>query len=286
MVKIKENDLLENSTIDDEILEVLKHKKLMSNHQEMLMSILNENYTGMLSDNAFRDLSHLLKMYEYKNDFGYVYFLKSNYTGLTKIGYTLNLKKRLSDFKRDFVNMIGIDPEFELIALFMSHKKVIGRLEKEMHSMYKEKRIRGEWFNLELGDVCEAMDLSESTMFEEVDDVFVAINDYYDWHLFEDIDRNQTLYNANINVFEESHYNENGKFKGDYVDNTYFRLIKFTKEDNVKFQVTDYWCGDLGEKRVYTYPNDDTRELININTLKRKVFNEKEIRDTLSILKS
>lgn len=78
MVKIKENDLLENSTIDDEILEVLKHKKLMSNHQEMLMSILNENYTGMLSDNAFRDLSHLLKMYEYKNDFGYVYFLKSN----------------------------------------------------------------------------------------------------------------------------------------------------------------------------------------------------------------
>lgn len=71
---------------------------------------------------------------------GHVYILKSNATGLYKIGCTRNLKRRLNEFKTG-------SPE-ALILESSCRTKDMYESEKMLHEKYNAYRIRGEWFEL------------------------------------------------------------------------------------------------------------------------------------------
>lgn len=75
---------------------------------------------------------------------GYVYLMKNNRNGYTKIGFT----KNEPSFREK--TLASEDPDIELIhstyGLTMGH-------EKKLHDMFSEKRLRGEWFDLGEGDI-------------------------------------------------------------------------------------------------------------------------------------
>ena len=71
-----------------------------------------------------------------------VYFAKSN--GLYKIGVTRNIEKRMS-------SLSVAAPYIKLIHVI--HTEHIYALEKYYHNYFREKRTRGEWFQLSEQDI-------------------------------------------------------------------------------------------------------------------------------------
>lgn len=71
---------------------------------------------------------------------GQVYILRSNSTGLHKIGCTRNLKRRMREFKTG-------SPE-PLVLVASCYSKDMYESEKILHEKYHAYRIRGEWFEL------------------------------------------------------------------------------------------------------------------------------------------
>lgn len=89
--------------------------------------------------------SELKLLYNQTNDikhrsslFTYVYVIKCNKTGLHKIGRSINPDYREKTIRSENleVSQVFISP--------MTHPSK----EKDLHKYFKEKRIRGEWFNL------------------------------------------------------------------------------------------------------------------------------------------
>ena len=75
---------------------------------------------------------------------GYVYLMKNNRNGYTKIGFTTNEPS----FREK--TLASEDPDITLIhstyGLTMNH-------EKKLHDLFSEKRLRGEWFDLGDSDI-------------------------------------------------------------------------------------------------------------------------------------
>ncbi len=72
----------------------------------------------------------------------YVYLIVNNDSGYIKIGTSKNPKYREKTLHSQ-------EPKIYIVAKWRCNKKV----EKELHYKFKEKRIRGEWFNLQLIDL-------------------------------------------------------------------------------------------------------------------------------------
>lgn len=89
-----------------------------------------------------------------KPDFGFVYFIKSEYG--FKIGKTKNIDRRLSEF--------GVKLPFEVSLYGYIRTNNYNELELELHKLLKETRLNGEWFDLT--DYWDALDL------------FLEINEY------------------------------------------------------------------------------------------------------------
>ncbi len=63
------------------------------------------------------------------------YLMKDNHTGLYKIGYSINPKKREQTLQSE-------KPSISLVKIWNID------IEKKLHDLYKNYRVRGEWFNL------------------------------------------------------------------------------------------------------------------------------------------
>ena len=74
----------------------------------------------------------------------YIYLLKLSESGYYKIGYTNNINKRIKELST------GNAEEITLIAKYTS--KYYKQVENYLHNIYNFKRIRGEWFNLDIED--------------------------------------------------------------------------------------------------------------------------------------
>lgn len=72
---------------------------------------------------------------------GYVYLAMCGHTGLIKIGYTTDLKGRERTLKMS-------NP---LIDFFDTHEATL-QDEKALHLQFAERKVAGEWFNLEVND--------------------------------------------------------------------------------------------------------------------------------------
>lgn len=82
---------------------------------------------------------------------GYIYILKSQYG--YKIGKTISVPNR--------VYIFTIKLPFEVSVVYTARVYQYNNVEKALHEMYKDKNIRGEWFNLTDGDVDEIKKVCE-----------------------------------------------------------------------------------------------------------------------------
>lgn len=85
-----------------------------------------------------------------------VYFIK-NSLGRVKIGFTCNLKERLSTLR----NSSGDD--LEVLLTYSPKSQTVAQLEARLHSHYKKFRVMGEWFTLspcleEFESICKKLD--------------------------------------------------------------------------------------------------------------------------------
>lgn len=90
----------------------------------------------------------------------YIYIIKNEVTGLTKIGMTGNPKRRLKDL--DTGN--GVRLSYVLCEFVQN----CSTLENKLHNMYKDKREAGEWFHLSDSDIDD--------IAKEVDSWFLQYN--------------------------------------------------------------------------------------------------------------
>jgi hypothetical protein len=87
-------------------------------------------------------------------NFSYVYLMINTDTSLFKIGFSTNPKYRERTLHSQ-------EPSIHLIACWESDKKT----EKKLHEKFKQKRIRGEWFRLNLVELAELEKFMENHEF-------------------------------------------------------------------------------------------------------------------------
>lgn len=75
---------------------------------------------------------------------GYVYVLKSD-AGEYKIGRTNNIESRIKAHQSQY--------PFRVSILSIIKTDDMNKLESELHNLYENKQIKGEWFNLDENDV-------------------------------------------------------------------------------------------------------------------------------------
>lgn len=90
------------------------------------------------------DVRHLEKVFkgDDKKEDGYVYLMIDHNTKLYKIGWSKQPKVREKTLQSE-------QPKIELLKSFRTNKSS----ETELHRYFKDKRIRGEWFNLTPSDL-------------------------------------------------------------------------------------------------------------------------------------
>jgi hypothetical protein len=87
-----------------------------------------------------------------ENEITYVIFDSS--TNFFKIGKTTNLKKRLATMRTSNLNLHVV-----LTLYFVS--------EKCLHTLYKDRRIKREWFSLKFEDLKDIQELEENEKIRE-----------------------------------------------------------------------------------------------------------------------
>ena len=104
--------------------------------------------TEMLMDDAIRlkatkQLSLTLDTVEED----YLYIIENK--GVCKIGYSSNFKKRLNNYKTHLgdVNLVYLTKQYNCF-----------KLEGELHQSFEHKRMSGEWFDLDVDDILEAIE--------------------------------------------------------------------------------------------------------------------------------
>jgi hypothetical protein len=89
-----------------------------------------------------------------KDDRGYIYLMKDKRNGYIKIGYSKTPEFREKTLQSEV-------PDIEMIYYNFGRLK----LEKELHKAYDHKRIRGEWFELNIGDIEQIKEHIDGTSF-------------------------------------------------------------------------------------------------------------------------
>ena len=189
-----------------------------------------------------------------------VYFVKNNYNGQIKIGYTNNISERFNQLKRGFTN-IGIEPDLKLIALFATFKKYAPAIEADFHVFFKEHRANGEWFNIDADDI-KRMFLTESEQFDCINDVVIDYS-YNEWRFLEDIEKD---YYVNP---EKIYLSIKDKLQAFFVEeNKLQAIIDSIYKNKVGFNCFEFKKGDLLKKGVAYKENDKTYDFRKIKEIK------------------
>ena len=139
----------------------MRQENLLDLSKEEIIKRVEKKYNSdilSIIDTVGRD--EFLKSCEnnYYNKLGisFVYFLKNNLTGLTKIGCTKDISSRMSSIKSTFKTMIGIEPDLKLEYLILCNKGEESKVERQIHKIFNDYRTFGEWFeNLDECDYYE-----------------------------------------------------------------------------------------------------------------------------------
>jgi len=102
---------------------------------------------------------HVYFMDKMKNDKrknGYIYIIKMD--NKYKIGRTINIEKRMMGFKCHSIR------NYKLILFYYVYNYIL--VETEIHKLYKNKKIRNEWFNLNENEIIEIKNYLETRKLE------------------------------------------------------------------------------------------------------------------------
>lgn len=110
---------------------------------------VDEDYINDMNQDSYEMHIKMMNDYVYgKKDVvklnGYVYLMVDNRNGLTKIGFSKYPEYREKTLQSEV-------PDIEMIF----YEKGSIKIEKEIHKAYEYKRVRGEWFNLNMDDIEE-----------------------------------------------------------------------------------------------------------------------------------
>lgn len=115
-----------------------------------VLSKAQPQYTTNITTSPKRVSANRARKHMFKH--GFVYLLQS-VTGAYKIGFTANPKSRLRTF--------NVKLPFEVSYIALIETRDCAQLETDLHSMFANKRINGEWFNLSPDDVDYIKGLAE-----------------------------------------------------------------------------------------------------------------------------
>lgn len=145
----------------------LKNLSDLSFESKIPIQQLESLFKGDLTDKDFETLNKLQSFFgcklrnllsvkgtiwefdgcSYEGIIGVVYFIKNIETNLIKIGFTYDLLTRISTLATEYKT------KMELVHYVSSSD--IGTVEKIFHTMFSNKRTKGEWFDLSEDDVME-----------------------------------------------------------------------------------------------------------------------------------
>lgn len=163
----------------DVVLHVRKHGRygmspFLSNHKIMskeswlsLRAMIDRFYNGMSMDdiddhNRSVDSSRESAVKASKcNDRGVIYLLRSN-VGYFKIGKSINLDRRVGQHLRDYP--VSLD------VIHVIHVMRMTKCETHLLSLFADKRLQGEWFELSPDDVTWICSLGTFELESLVDD--------------------------------------------------------------------------------------------------------------------
>lgn len=80
----------------------------------------------------------------------WIYLIKDNATGFYKIGFSQDPLKRLKNLCRQ-PTLLPTPNDFVLVEAWLDDTSC----EAKLHEMFKEQRVRGEWFNLSETEVAQ-----------------------------------------------------------------------------------------------------------------------------------
>lgn len=115
----------------------------------------------------------LLDDYVDCNNSSMVYFIRNEYNGLLKIGKTNNLQRRINEIENCF-NFLGMDTQkitVEAIS-YCPFGMNNSQVESYYHNLYKDKRIKGEWFDISKVELFNDLDI-----YTIINGVLVSIED-------------------------------------------------------------------------------------------------------------
>jgi len=116
-----------------------KYFKLISKNESLKKDNQSlENYNSEIK-NYYEDLIYKLHIQKTTNknnkDTIKTYLMKNNHTKLYKIGYSKNPKHREKTLQSQ-------EPSIKMVKIWNKN------IERKLHKLYSEYRVRGEWFNL------------------------------------------------------------------------------------------------------------------------------------------
>jgi hypothetical protein len=110
--------------------------------QKFIEEILKDDAIKLI---ATKQLSEKIQQEDIeKENYLYLIYMSGKY----KIGFSSNWKKRRTSYKTH-------SPEYKTVYICKS--KIAFLLESELHEMFSDKRINGEWFELNNNDVLKAV---------------------------------------------------------------------------------------------------------------------------------
>jgi len=131
---------------------------------DSLENLIKKETNYMFSDAFYEMFAKKINdfVYEKKNTDGYVYFIKNGSSGnKVKIGSAINIDNRVNSYQTAFHEKIFI------LGYIKAENYIF--LEKDIHRLFSDSRIKGEWFEIDDLDIFTLKELYE----------YNEINDFY-----------------------------------------------------------------------------------------------------------
>lgn len=128
--------------------------------KEKVKKIIKDKTFSMYSDSFYELVSNEIdNLYLSNSGVGYVYLISNGNSGVYKIGMSKDLLKRLASYQTVFENGV----------ILHAYLKCEGydKLEKKLHFQFKDKKVKGEFFKLEVSDLISLQDYNFSFTMQE-----------------------------------------------------------------------------------------------------------------------
>jgi|DEB19_MinimDraft_3_1074340.scaffolds.fasta_scaffold82528_1 hypothetical protein len=116
-------------------------------YNHYLTNNIDEDYINGMNNDSYSVYLKMINEYighktEEKDNNGFVYLMRDNRNNFIKIGFSKKPEYREKTLQSEV-------PDIEMIY----YERASMKIEKELHNAFTEKRIRGEWFNLDKHDI-------------------------------------------------------------------------------------------------------------------------------------